>query len=150
MGGVVANGVLRSCDRLRVPHTTSVRIIASRSHLVPPMSRPGLNLRLGRAETRLEPSTRTAVSFVLVACLRVLALSQAPTTVPCGLLKHATDWHACRNLSLAPALSPNQGSGHVDAAHERPREQLSISFFYHPSIRLLEGCHFRSPRCTFA
>jgi hypothetical protein len=93
MGGVVANGVLRSCDRLRAPHTTSVRIIASRSHLVPPMSRPGLNLRLGRAETRLEPSTRTAVSFVLVACLRVLALSQpllrflasSPNTLQIGM-----------------------------------------------------------------
>jgi hypothetical protein len=85
------------------------------------------------------------ISFILVAGPRVLS---APTTVPCGHLKRATDWHACRNLSLAPALRPNQGSGHVDVAHERPREQPTISFFYNPSIRLLEECRFRAPRCV--
>jgi hypothetical protein len=53
-----------------------------------------------------------------------------------------------RILSLAPALRPNQGGGHVDAAHKRPCEPHSFSFFYSPSIGLLEECRFCAPRCV--
>jgi hypothetical protein len=46
------------------------------------------------------------------------------------------------------ALSPYQGRGHVDVAHERLCEPPSFSFFQNPSIRLLEECRFRAPRCS--
>jgi hypothetical protein len=144
--GHVANGLLRVCDRC-----------VFCSHLVCANHRFAQTHHVGRClkVSRGFQNTLALAEVYIVACVskslhsrRRSGISSSPSHRSLRTPQTRYRLARSRTLSLAPALRPNQGGGHVDAAHERTCEPYSISFFYSPSMGLLEECRFRAPRCV--
>lgn len=58
-------------------------------------------------------------------------------------------WYTLQHPQPCPSFeAKTRVRGLVGIAHERPSEQPPFSCFYNPSIRLLEECCFRPPRCN--